>query len=113
MLGDSGFLAYVSESSIAVVVEEPAGPRLEDSGNAVMTSSIAFHATAGRRVEFRKLANEQVQLSVIVVIKPDRARTPSLRGDTSFFRHVGESAVAIVAVQNILSVLSNVEVCIS
>src|SRR5207249_3846573 len=27
--------------------------------------------------------------------------------------HVGESAVAIVAVQNILSVLSNVEVCIS
>src|ERR1700723_4729263 len=100
MACDSRFATYVGKRTIAVVVEEPTGARFEYSWNAVVMYSGAIGATAERRIELRKLAYKEIEPSVIVVVEPDCAGTPSRRGHTGGFCHIGEGAIAVVAIEN-------------
>src|SRR5260370_42567168 len=45
-----------------------------------------------------------------MIIKPNRARSPAWRGDSGFFRDIGERPVAIVVIKDAASVLRYVEV---
>ena len=51
-----------------------------------------------------KTADEQVQLAVVVVVKPNCACRPAWRGHARLVSHVGERAVMVVFVQDALAV---------
>ena len=63
-----------------------------------------------RHVEFRELADKQVEPAVIVVVEPHRARAPTRRRNAGLLRHIRECAVAVIAVQNIASTLRHIKV---
>src|SRR5260370_31349376 len=60
--------------------------------------------------EVDKAAHEQVQPAIIVIVEPDRARSPSRCRDSGLCSHVGKRAIAIVAIQNAAPVLGDVKV---
>ena len=78
-----------------------------------MVRAVGVHSARQRSIEFRKLADEQVQASVVVVIKPHRAGAPSRRGHPGFRRHIGKSSVAVVVIQNAAIVLRDVQIRVS
>ena len=51
-----------------------------------------------------KTTDEQIELAVIVIVKPNGAGGKARGGQAGFSRHIGEGAVAIVLVQNAVSV---------
>ncbi len=85
---------------------------LIEARNAI--SVLAFLARSAGLVqglgELHKLADEQVQPAIVVVIEPDGAGGPSWRGYAGFLGHIGKSAVAIVVVQDAFAVLRDVQV---
>ena len=67
--------------------------------------------TAGfvqRLRELNKLADEQVKPAIIVVIEPHCTGRPSRSRNPGFLGYVGESAIAIVVIQDAFAVLRNV-----
>src|SRR5215475_12318993 len=80
--------------------------------NAIAMSAFRARLTdlVQRLREFHKLANEQVQPSIIVVVEPDGAGRPSRRRHAGLFRDVGKCAITIVVIQNAAAVLSDVDV---
>src|SRR5262249_45434017 len=100
------------ERSVAVVVIEKAGGRLEKSRDAVIMLAeavIAAGPVLGWRV-VHKAADKQIELAVVVVIEPDRASREPRCLQASTFRDVGKRAVAIVAIQNAVPVRSDEDV---
>jgi hypothetical protein len=90
----------------SVVVEQQARRRLEHARNAVvplaeLVVAAEHFAVAG---ELDEAADEQIQPAVVVVIEPHGARRPARCGDTGLVRHVGESSVAIVLIQDAAAV---------
>src|SRR2546426_10056720 len=61
-------------------------------------------------VEVHKTANEQIQPPIIVVVKPDGTRSPARRRQAGLFRHVRERPVTIVAIENTVTILGDVQV---
>src|SRR5262249_54128346 len=61
-------------------------------------------------IELDKAADKEIELAVVVVVEPNRARCPPGSRNSSFFRDVSECAVAVVAVENAAAVLRDVEV---
>ncbi len=110
MTGDSRRVAHIGEGTVAVIVKEPAWTWFENPRNAVVAYTGAIGTTAERGVELSELADEKVKLSIIVVVEPDGARTPARRSHPSLFCDVGEGAVAIVAVENVATILSDVKI---
>src|SRR5579863_8147080 len=96
MRGDATLLAYIRESAVAVVMKKPARPRIEDTRDAIVMGAVRVYATCECSIELRELTDEEVQPPVVVVVEPDRARTPTRSADTRFFRDVGKSSVAVV-----------------
>ena len=111
-LRNTRLLADIGKRAVAIIAEEPARHGIVNAGNAVETlarQSIAAELEFGFAV-VDKVADEQIQPSVIVVIKPHRAGGPARCCDTGFCRHVGEGAVAVVVVKNAMRILRDVEV---
>ncbi len=75
-LRDAGLLAHVRERPVAVVVEEVAGPRLEDARDAVVASAHAVVAAEDRAVAtvLDEAGDEEIELAVAVVVEPRRVR---------------------------------------
>src|SRR5271165_6647504 len=90
MRGNAGFFAHVGERAVSIIMEEPAGSRLEDARNAVVMRAVGVHAAGNGFVELGELANKEVQAPVVVVIEPHRARTPAGSGDSGLFGNVSE-----------------------
>ncbi len=105
-------LADIGEGAISIVAEQPARCGLVEVRNAV--SVFAILAGAAILVlglgELHELADKQVELPVIVIIEPDRARAPARSGDARPFGDIGERTVAVVVIENAAAVLRNVEV---
>src|SRR6202162_859549 len=79
-------------------------------GNAISSLRVLAGAAvfALRLGKLHKLADEQIQLAVIVIVKPDRAGGPSRRAHSSFFGDVSKSAVTVIVVKNVPAVLGDV-----
>ena len=60
--------------------------------------------------EIHEVADEQVEPAIVVVVEPDSAGSPSGSGDAGLLGHIGESAVAVVVIENAATVLRDVEV---
>src|SRR5205085_10282674 len=54
--------------------------------------------------------DEQVEGAVVVVVEEAGAGTPAAAADPGALRHVGEGAVAVVAIQRVAAVAGDVEV---
>src|ERR1700683_3553363 len=110
--GDAGFFADVGESAVAIVVEQIAGLGSIDIWFAVPAfagEGVAAEFIFGS-VEIHEAADEQIEAAVIVVIKPDGAAAPAGSGDAGFGGDVAESAVAVIAIEDAVRVLRDVEV---
>src|SRR5580704_10733592 len=81
-------------------------------GNAISSLGVLAGAAvlALRLGKLHKLADEQVQLAVIVIVKPDGAGGPSRRAHSGFFRDIGKSAVTVIVVKNVAAVLGDVDI---
>src|SRR5258706_6624658 len=105
-------LAHIREGAISVVVEQPARRGLVEMRYAVSM----FAILAGSAIlvfgfrELHELADKQIELPVVVVIKPNRARAPAGSSHACLFSNIGEGTVAVVVVENAAAVLRNVEV---
>ena len=104
-------LVHVREGAVAVVVEEPARHGIEDAGVAVFVDA-RESGYVGRitnvvlqLAEIDEPADEKIQASVVVVIKPHHAGGPTGSGDTCLFGDICEGTVPIVAIQNAAAVL--------
>src|SRR5713101_3441953 len=97
---DTGISAHVSKSSVAVVVEEPTGFRRINFGDAVVAAAVLVD-TAGFvqfLAELHEVADEQVQTTVIVVVKPHRASSPTRSAQASLRSNVRKRPVTVVVV---------------
>ena len=61
-------------------------------------------------LEVHEVADEEIQASVVVVIKPYGAGGPAGSGDAGFRGDVGESAVAVIVIKNAAGILRDVKV---
>ena len=98
---DVGAGAHVGEGAIAVVPVQHARRRLEDARDAVEALTelvVAAEDVAGER-KLHEAAQEQIELAVVVVVEPHRARRPSWRRQAGLVGDVREGAVAVVAIQ--------------
>src|SRR6476660_974068 len=93
-------------------MKEPTRHWRVDLRYAVVSASILVNSARLVQgfTEFHKLPHEEVQPSVIIVIKPDGARRPSWRGHFGLFGHISKRPVAVVVIQNALAVLCDVEI---
>ncbi len=110
--GDAGFFADVGEGAVAIVVEEIAGLGAVDIGFAVPAfagDGVAAEFIFGF-VEIDEAADEEVEAAVVVIIEPDGAAAPAGSGDAGFGGDVGESAVAIIVIENAAGILRDVEI---
>jgi hypothetical protein len=60
--------------------------------------------------EVDEATDEQIEPSIIVVVEPDRARCPAQSGHSCMLGDVGESAIAVVAIENAASILRDVQI---
>ena len=111
-LSDVGLFRNLGEGAVAVVVEQPARHGFVNPWDAVI--ALAGLAVAAEfvfgLVEIHEAADEQVKPTVVVVVEPDGARGPAGRGDTRFFSCVGKSSVAVIVVEDALTVLGQVNI---
>src|ERR1039458_4711009 len=109
--GDAGTFRYVLESTIAVVVIQQMRLRRQAARSTVHRNALPV-ATGDlpRRlprleVELQVVGDEQVQVAIAVVIHEGAAGSPSYsrREQTRLFGDIGERAVSIIAVENVLA----------
>ena len=105
-IGDAGLLRDIGEGSVAVVVVEIVGRALEAARAALHLDSLVFAGVFGAEgghvveVEVDVMGNEEVGPAVAVVVAEGSAGGPlRVAGEAGGFGHVGECAVAIVAIQ--------------
>src|SRR4030095_3586097 len=86
---------------VSVVAKQQTRRRLEDTRNTVKPLSelvVATKDVAGQR-ELNEAAQKKIQLAIVVVIEPDRARRPAGRREARFVGDIRERAIAIVVIQ--------------
>src|SRR5215475_7668133 len=93
-------------------MEKVAGLRLKQTRHAVVTPAQTLVGAKNIQRLFinHKTGNEEIELAVIVIIKPDGTGGPTRGGDTRFVGDVRECAVSVVAVQQIPSITRDVEI---
>ena len=115
---DAGRLAHVGERAVAVVVEQ-----LHEAGRQAARPAVDRHALPAaigafarlgqlleRRVEIAR--DQQIEAAVAVVVDPRAAAAVAGRGrrQPRLRRHVGEGAVAVVAIQGVVAVAGDEQV---
>src|SRR5271170_4653863 len=107
--GDAGALADVFECAIAAIAIKDIGRCREFGGRTVRLPFIAANL-AVLRVPEHVARDEQVEVAVVIVINEAGGTAPAARLHACFGSYVGESAVAIIVVERIFSVVGYVEV---
>src|SRR5262249_5719977 len=110
-LQNSGFFRHVCKCAITIVMKEHIGvtrqaPRTTHHGNAFPLAGRSF--SLGPRllkIELDVIADEQVQVSIAIVIEPRAPCTPAHLWivDAGLARYVGKSPVAVVMEQDVVS----------
>ena len=103
---DIGSLPGFRERPVTIVVEEQTRRRLEQPRNAVVapTELVVAAETIGRQREIDEAAQKQIELAIVVVVEPDRARGPARGLEPGPLGDVGERTVAVVVIQRALAV---------
>src|SRR2546426_8309616 len=94
-------------------MKQEAVRRFEDARDAVIVPSQLVVAAGELARVIHKAADKQVQPTVVIVVKPYRARSPARQSQSGLIGHVGERSVAVVVVQNATSVSGDEQVRIS
>ena len=84
----------------------------EDAGHTVVAFSnpiVTAEDCSGAAVLY-EAGDKQIQLCVVVVIKPDSAGGPVWRCHAGLISHICKSAIAVVVIENIPSVVCNVKI---
>ena len=104
--GDTGALTHVGEGSIAVVVikDVSGGGKFFRWTIRVVIAAAVFTVLG---VPVHVSGNKQIQFPVIVVVEKPGGDRPATPRNSCLRRHVREGSVAIVVIQNILSVISD------
>src|SRR5579872_3968737 len=90
-------------------MEEPTPGRMIEARHAVSGPVVIGDAgKVFRLAEFDELTYEQIEISVIVVVKPHGARRPAGSRDAGLLCDIGKRAVAVIVVENAASVLRDV-----
>src|SRR6266851_833243 len=66
-----------------------------------------------RFIKVHKSANEQVELSIVVIVEPDGAGGPAVHCNPGFLRNIGKCAVTIVVIKDASAVLAEEQVWIT
>jgi hypothetical protein len=112
VLVQSGLRAHVRERALPVVA-------IEDVGDGWIDERVAVHANAPlgipaeaivrlRRIEI--VGHEQVEVAVAVDVEERAARAPTREPDTGRASDIGEHTIAAVSVQDIRTVVGDVQV---
>ena len=83
-------------------MEEPAGHGIVNAGDAVeahVGGAVAAEFIF-RLAEIHEAADEEIEASIVIVIKPDGAGGPAGGRDAGFGGDVGKRAVAIVVIED-------------
>ncbi len=110
-LGDAGLLADIGEGTVAIVVIEGGNAGGQAARAAVDRNSfpIAVRVFAGLRnrfgVELEVVGDEEIEAAVAVVIDEGAAGAPTISGmkKSGLLRDIGEGAVAIVVIEDVLA----------
>jgi len=116
-LEDAGGFGDIAEGTVTVVVEEnvfaadEAGGSAGDEHSFVITGA-GFGDGRGGEIHVDVIGDEEIELAVAIVIDECAAGIPALAtgGDAGFFADVGESAVAIVVIENIFAEVGDEEI---
>ena len=112
MFRDSRQFAHVCECAISIVVKQPTGGGIVSAWDAVI--AFARLSVPAEKVllfaEVDELTHEQIQLPVVVIVKPNSARRPAGNLQSTFLSDVGEFPVAFVVVKDAAPVLRQEEV---
>src|SRR5262249_6336783 len=91
------------QPSVAIEVEKRASriPARAGQGKAAPARDVTEGAVAVVAIEdlLSVIGDEQIDATVVVVVAGADALSPAAAADASLFRHVGERAVAVVAIQ--------------
>ena len=118
----AGFLADVGERAVAVVVIEEifsAGEAGRSAGydDAFVGAGTFFGERSGFQVEVDVVGDEEIEMAVFVVVDPGAAGVPARFGagleEAGAFGDVGEGAVAIVVIENVLAVVGDEEIVVA
>ncbi len=91
-------------------MKQPTGHWLIKARDAVSGAVAGGTGQVLRFVKVHESADKQVEASVIVVVEPNCTGRPSRRSDAGFFGHIGESAVAVVVIEDASTILSDVQI---
>jgi len=114
---DAGFFGDIGEGAVAIVVIEnifsakQAG-RAAGDHDAFVKAGAGFGDGRGFQIEINIIGDEEIKMAVAIVIHEGAAGVPALAsaGDAGFFADVGESAVAVVVVENIFAEVGDEEI---
>ena len=113
----AAFLRDVGEGAVAVVAVEDVFATLQTGGaagylNAFVGAAGGFGKGGGLDVEVDVVGDEEVEVAVAVVVEERAAGVPSgLRlQEACFGGDIGEGAVAVIAIEDILSVVADEEI---
>ena len=116
-LPHAGFFGDVGEGAVAVVVVEDVLAALEAGRaagdlDAFVGAAGGFGERRGLDVEVDVVGDEEVEVAVAVVVEKGAAGVPAggALGEAGFRGDVGEGAVAVVAVEDVLAVVGDEEV---
>src|SRR5689334_9472920 len=86
--------------------------RLKQTWHAVIASThcLVSAENVERLLIKNKAGDKQIELSVIVIIKPQSACGPARRSDPGFVRDISKGAVAVVVIQNVTAIARNVKI---
>src|SRR5580693_9206945 len=93
-------------------MEKPAGHRGIDFRNAIMNPSVLMDSAGFIQffAEFGELPDEEIEAAVIVIIEPNRARSPPRRSYSRLFGNIRERTVAIVVIEDAAAVLRHIDI---
>src|SRR5204863_750654 len=57
-----------------------------------------------------KARNKEIELAVVVIIKPDGAGRPTRRGDSGFIGYISEGAIAVIVIKDIAAITGDVKI---
>src|SRR5690349_9891636 len=89
-----------------------ARPWFEKTRHAIITTAHSFIGTENVQSLFvkDKARDKEIEFAVIVIVKPDGAGGPAGRGDSRLISHITESAIAVIAIENIAAITGDVEI---
>src|SRR6266566_4449369 len=102
----------IPERSVTIVVKKPTAHSRVDGGYAVgsLARLEVLTVLVLRFAGVAKTAYKEVEPAVIIVIKPDRTRSPTVRRHTGPLCDIREGAIAVVVVQNAALILGHIQI---